>query len=63
VKNRFQKDLCHDVERLGITTRGKTIKELQEITVAKNIPTTIEEEDVVEGWLGKTKGIKQALWE
>jgi hypothetical protein len=48
---------------LGITTRGKTIKELQEIAVARNLPTTIEEDDVVEGWLGKPKGIKQVLWE
>ena len=63
VKNRLKKDLCQDIERLGIATRGKTIKELQEIAVARNLPTTIEEDDVVEGWLGKPKGIKQVLWE
>jgi hypothetical protein len=44
-------------------TRGKTIKELQEIAVAQNLLTTLEEEDVVEGWLGKPKEIKQVLWE
>jgi hypothetical protein len=34
VKNRLKKDLCQDIEQLGITIRGKTIKELQEIAVA-----------------------------
>ncbi len=34
VKHRLRKDLCQDIEWLGITTRGKTIKELQDIAVA-----------------------------
>ncbi len=63
VKHRLRKDSCQDIEWLGITTRGKTIKELQDIAVAWNLRTTIEEDDLVEGWLGKPKVIKQVLWE
>jgi len=34
-----------------------------QIATAKNIPITTEECDILEGWLGKPKGIKQVLWE
>jgi len=63
VKNRLKKDLSEDIEKLGISTRGKTLKEMQEIASSRNIPLTIEEDDVVEGWLGKPKGLRQILWE
>ncbi len=36
---------------------------MQEIATAKNLPITTEELDVIKGWLGKPKGIKQLLWE
>ncbi len=39
------------------------MKEVQEMVIARNIPITIVENDVVEGWVGKLKGIKQVLWE
>jgi len=63
VKNRLKKDICEELEKIGINTRGKTIKDVQEIATAKNIPITTEECDILEGWLGKPKGIKQVLWE
>ncbi len=48
---------------MGLVTRGKTLKEVQEMGASYNIPLTIVENDVVEGWVGKPKGIKQVLWE
>jgi len=63
VKNRLKKDICEDLEKIGIVTRGKTLKQVQEIAEARNIPVTSEDNDVLEGWLGKPKGIKQILWE
>ena len=63
MKNRLKKDLCEELEKIGISTRGKTLKDVQETAAAKNIPITTEECDMLEGWLGKPKGIKQILWE
>ena len=63
VKKRLKKDMCQDLERLGFNVRGKTIKEVQEMATAANLPTMVQEDDVVEGWVGKPKGIKQVLWE
>ena len=63
IKNRLKKDLCEELDWIGISTRGKTLKEVQEIATAKNLPITTEEDDIIEGWLGKPKGIKQVLWE
>jgi hypothetical protein len=62
-KNRLKKDLSEELDKLGLSTRGKTMKEVQEMAIARNIPITIVENDVVEGWVGKPKGIKQVLWE
>ena len=59
----MKKDMCQDLERLGFNVRGKTIKEVQEMATAANLPTMVQEDDVVEGWVGKPKGIKQVLWE
>ena len=59
----MKKDMCQDLERLGFNVRGKTIEEVQEMATAANLPTMVEEDDVVEGWVGKPKGIKQVLWE
>ena len=39
------------------------MKEIQEIAGLHNIPITVEEDDVVEGWVGKPKGQRQILWE
>ncbi|MFO0446580.1 MAG: hypothetical protein ACK51L_02830, partial [bacterium] len=42
VKNRLKKDLSEDIEKLGFSSRGKTLKEMQEIASSRNIPLTIE---------------------
>ncbi len=42
-------------------TRGKTLKEVQEMAASYNIPLTIVENDVVEGWVGKPKGVISRL--
>jgi hypothetical protein len=63
VKNRLKQDLCEDLQWLGFNTRGKTIKEVQELATSQNIPIKVEEDDIVEGWVGKPKGIRQVLWE
>ena len=60
MKNRLKHDLCEDLQRLGFNTRGKTIKEAQELATSQNIPITVEENDIVEGWVGKLKGINKA---
>jgi hypothetical protein len=62
-RKRLKKDLCDELDKLGLTTRGKTMKEVQEMAASYNVPLTIVENDVVEGWVGKPKGIKQVLWE
>jgi hypothetical protein len=53
IKNHLKKDLCEELDQIRISTRGKTLKEVQEITTAKNLSITIEEADIV----------KQVLWE
>jgi len=63
VKNRLNNDLCEDLQRLGFNTRGKTIKEVQELATSQNIPIRVEEDDIVESWVGKPKRLRQMLWE
>jgi hypothetical protein len=52
---------CEDWQQLGFNTRGKTIKEVQELATSQNMPIRVEENDIVEGWVGKPKGIRQVL--
>jgi hypothetical protein len=52
---------CEDWQQLGFNTRGKTIKEVQELATSQNMPIIVEEIDIVEGWVGKPKGIRQVL--
>ena len=63
MKNRLKHDLCEDLQRLGFNTRGKTIKEVQELATSQNLPITVEENDIIKGWVGKPKGMRQVLWE
>jgi len=63
IKKRLKKDLCNDLERLRFNTTGKTIKEVQEMAIAANLPILVEENDILEGWVGKPKGIWQVRWE
>ncbi len=58
-----KKYLCEDLERLGFSIQGKTIKEVQEMVTAASLPIMVEEDDVVEGWVGKPNGIRWVLWE
>jgi hypothetical protein len=37
-KNRLKKDLCNELDKLGLSTRGKMIKEVQETAASQNIP-------------------------
>ncbi len=30
---------------------------------AQNIPISVEENNITEGWVGKAKGMRQVLWE
>ena len=39
------------------------MKEVQVMAASQKIPASIVEDVVVEGWVGKPKGIKQVLWE
>ncbi len=63
MKKQLKKDLCADLERLGYNILGKMIKEVQDMATAANLLITVEENDVVEGWVGKPKGMRQVLWE
>ncbi len=44
-------------------TGGGRKKALQQASQARGIPTTKEYEDILEGWLGKLKGLLQVCWE
>ena len=63
VKNRLKHDVCEDLQRLRFSTRGKNIKEVQELATSQNLPITVEENDIIKGWVGKPKGMRQVLWE
>ena len=39
------------------------LPELQEIATIRNIVLVVKEKKLVEGWVGKQKGLKQVLWE
>ena len=45
------------------TFKSKSIAQLQEICQGLNLQTEVQEVEVEEGWLGKPKGLFQALWE
>jgi hypothetical protein len=55
IKKRLKKDVCADVDRRGYSVPGKTIKKLQDMATAANLPITVKENDVVEGWLESQK--------
>jgi hypothetical protein len=57
----LKQDLTEELVRLGLNTRGKTIKELQEMAQSRNIPIVMEEDEITEGWVGKPKGMRQVL--
>jgi hypothetical protein len=56
------KELGEKLLQQGYTDRGRK-KALQQAAQARGIPTTEEYEDILEGWLGKLKGLLQVCWE
>ena len=36
---------------------------MQELATSQNLPITVQENDIIEGWVGKPKGMRQVLWE
>jgi hypothetical protein len=46
--------LSEDLTRLGLSTRGETINELQEMAEVRNIPIEMEDADIRrDGWEGQ----------
>ena len=56
------KELTEKLSEQGYTAPGRK-KTLQQAAEARGIPTIEEYEDIVEGWLGKPKGLLQVCWE
>ena len=56
------KELGEKLLQQGYTGGGRK-KALQQAAQARGIPTTEEYEDILEGWLGKPKGLLQVCWE
>jgi hypothetical protein len=58
-------ELLKDLRQSGYdTTKQRYLKEdLLALCGQRNLPTTVEEQGVKEGWLGKPKGMLQILWE
>jgi hypothetical protein len=53
-----------DLKTKGINTKGKNKKELVQLCVLHEIPTTITLENFREGWEGRAKGLLGVLcWE
>ncbi len=43
IKNRLKKDLCEELQALGLNTRGKALKEVQEMAALRNVPIRVLE--------------------
>ena len=54
--------LLEQLRARGILTKG-TLKQLQELCKANNLPIEIEFNVIKEGWVGKPKGMYQVLYE
>jgi hypothetical protein len=55
--------MCTDLERLGYNILWKMIKEVQDMATAANLLIIVEENDIVKGWVRKSKGMRQVFWE
>ena len=61
---RNKSELILELHSKGITgTKGKNKKELVALCNSNGIPIVREEPKVKEGWVGKSKGLLQVLWE
>jgi hypothetical protein len=56
------KELGEKLLQQGYTGGGRK-NALQQAAQARGVPTTEEYEDILEGWLGKPKGLLQVCWE
>ena len=50
-------------QKSPLTKPRGNLKEIQDLCVQLNIPIEFERNKVVEGWVGKQKGMLQILWE
>ncbi len=57
-----KKELEEQLTNNGIEARG-TAKKLQQLCKDRGLPIEIEERKIIEGWVGKLKGMLQVLWE
>ena len=57
-----KKELEKQLTDSGIEARG-TAKKLQQLCKDRGLPIEAEERKIVEGWVGKPKGMLQVLWE
>ncbi len=64
-RNKLKIELLKDLRESGYdTTRQRFLKEeLLALCEQRNLPVTIEEAEVKDGWLGRPKGMLQILWE
>ena len=56
------KELIEKLSEVGYVASGRK-KQLQQAAQARGIPIFEETEAVIEGWLGKPKGLLQVAWE
>ncbi|KAI2493895.1 hypothetical protein MHU86_20622 [Fragilaria crotonensis] len=64
IVQRNKSELISALHSKGITnTKGKNKKELVAMCNSSSIPIAREEPKVKEGWVGKSKGLLQVLWE
>jgi hypothetical protein len=58
-------ELIEELSALGFQfdRRSYRLPELQEIATIRNIDLVVKERKLIEGWAGKSKGLKQVLWE
>ena len=61
-EDRLKQDICEDLGKRDINTRGKRLREVQELATVEDIPVTIEVNDIKKSQEGKLKGICQVLW-
>ena len=64
-RNKLKIELLKDLRESGYdTTRQRFLKEeLLALCEQRNLPVTIEEAEVKDGWLERPKGMLQILWE
>ena len=60
---------CHELKKellekgVKLDHKRYLAKDLKKLAKDNNIPVDIMKPEVVEGWVGKSKGLKQILWE